>query len=274
MLETFSYTNHMNETIEFGASSGIFVNENDLHDFSYKVTSKNDRISAMKKGVVKKTIPLIIKCKTEAEGIAARNRLYEVMDKDTLAMKHGKLICNGYYLKCFCSGSKKSNYLLTKEYMVVKLTIQTDFPEWVKETTTTFNYGAGAQGTNLDFNNDFPYDYASNLLGKKMNNTGFIPSNFRMVIYGAIENPKITVSGHDYEVSVSVGANEFLTIDSIDKTIILTHTDGSKENCFHLRNRESYIFEKIPTGENDVSVNGDFKFDVTLLEERGEPKWI
>lgn len=273
MIERLKYQNHMGEVIEFG-KDGLYVNKSDIHDFAWSATSKNDRISAFKKGVVKKTIPVQIACGSEEEGLKARNRLFEIMEKDVLAMQHGKFILNGYYLKCYVVGSKKKEYLKNKSMMNVSLSVQTDYPMWVKETTTTFGYGQGHQGTNLDFNNDFPYDYTSNLLGQELNNTGFVPVEFRMNIYGPCIDPKVTIAGHDYEVTKEFLVNEYLTIDSREKTIVLTHVDGTKENCFNLRNRESYIFEKIPVGMNTVSNNGDFKFDVTILEERGEPKWI
>ncbi len=273
MLEKFIYKNHMNEIITFGESN-IFANQNDLHDYSWDVTSKNNKISSFKKGIISKSIPVYIICKTEKEGIAIRNKIFEVCEKDVLVGKHGTIMVGDYYLKCYVKASKKSEYLKLKHMMKLTLQITTDEPYWIKETMTTFNYGAGAAGSNLDYNNDFPYDYSSNLLGLQLNNTGFVPVNFRMRIYGACENPKVTIAGHEYEVAVSLADNEYLTIDSIKKTIVLTHTDGSTENCFNLRNKESYIFEKIPVGLNNVSNNGDFKFDVTLLEERGEPKWI
>jgi hypothetical protein len=131
--------------------------------------------------------------------------------------------------------------------MKVNVKIQTDFPYWVKETTTAFNHGsAGTEGTNLDYNRDFPHDYTSNLLGTALHNTGFVASNFIMRIHGACESPCVTINGHDYQVNVSVGRNETLTIDSVNKTIVLTHEDGSTENCFNLRYRYSYIFENIP----------------------------
>ena len=272
MVERIKYVNHMNEVIEFG-TNGIYVNESDLHDFAWSITKKNDRISAITAGVVKKTIPVYIVCGSEAEGIAKRNSLFEICEKDVLAMKHGKIILGDYYLKCYITGSKKSKYQTSKRYMEVKLTVQTDLPKWVKETITTFNYGAGSKGKNLDFENDFPYDYTSNLLSQKLNNTDFISTNFRMNIYGPCSNPVVTVAGHDYEVNVDFDANEYLTIDSVKKTIVLTHKDGATENCFNLRNRDSYIFEKMPVGISTVSNNGDFKFDITLLEERSEPKW-
>lgn len=273
MLEQLKYTNHKNETLEFGKGK-LFVNENDLHNFKWTVISKNDRISGFKKGIVTKTIPIILKCDSIEEGIKLRNRLFEVCEKDVLAVKHGRLVIGDYYLKCYVTESKKTDYLIHNGYMKITAKISTDFPYWVKETTHTFGYGVGQVGTNLDFNRDFPSDYSSNLLGKQLNNTGFVPTNFRMVIYGACETPGITVGGHLYEVAASVAANEYLTIDSINKTIVLTHTDGTKENCFNLRNRDSYIFEKMPVGSSNVAVNNDFKFDIVLLEERSEPKWI
>jgi len=270
MLERILYRNHMNETIQLG-EGGFYVNENDLRNFTWAITKKNDRISAFSRGVASRSIPVVI---VGPNRNALADRLFEICEKDVLTKQHGELHIGEYYMRCFVTASKKKSYLQTANVLNMTLTITSDYPYWVRETITTFNYGAGAQGTNLDFNNDFPYDYTSNLLSQKLNNTDFVPSNFRMNVYGPCENPCVTVSGHDYEVAVTLLANEYLTIDSVDKTIILTHTDGQKENCFNLRNRDSYIFEKMPVGINNVSNNGDFKFDITLLEERSEPRWI
>jgi phage-related protein len=74
-------------------------------------------------------------------------------------------------------------------------------------------------------------------------------------------------------VNCTVGANEYLTIDSSAKKVFLTAQDGTITNMFNNRNRDSYVFEKIPTGQNVVSWNGGFGFDIILLEERSEPKW-
>lgn len=273
MLEQLKYINHMNESLEFGKGK-LYVNENDLHDFAWQITSKNDRISGFKKGIVTKSIPIILKCDSEKEGIELKNKLFEIFEKDVLAVKHGKIIIGDYYLKCFVTESAKSEYLINKSYLKVTVKVSTDFPYWVKETPSTFNYGSGEVGTNLDFNRDFPFDFTSNLVGKYLNNTNFVATDFRINIYGICENPKITVAGHDYEVTASVGASEYLTIDSANKTIILTHANGTKENLFNKRNRDSYIFEKMPSGSSNVSANGNFKFEIILLEERGEPKWI
>lgn len=273
MLERIQYINHLNETIDIGIN-GIYVNESDLRDFAWSVTSKNDRITSFKKGVVKKTIPLVIVCTSETDGIEKRNQIFEVCEKDVLMMQYGRFIIGDYYLKCYVTGSKKSDYLRSKGLMVVKLTVQTDCPEWVKETSATFNYGVqGVTGANLDFNNDFAMDYASNLLGQQLINTGFMPADFIIKIYGSCTTPKITIAGHDYEVLTEVKSGEILTINSIDKTVILTDAEGNTANYFNLRNKDSYIFKKIPSGINKVATDLKFKFDIVLLEGRSEPKW-
>ena len=273
MLEKLKYINHMNEVLEFGKDN-LFMNENELHDFVWEITTKNDRISGFKRGIVTKTVPIILKCDSKEEGIKLKNKLFEVFEKDVLAVKHGKFIIGDYYMKCFITESSKSEYLIHKGYLKIELTVSTDFPYWVKETRTKFNYDQEVTSDYLDFNRDFPFDFTSNLIGRPLKNTNFVDTNFKINIYGYCKNPRITIAGHDYEVNVSVDSNEYLTIDSVNKTIVLTHSNGTTKNCFNNRNRDSYIFKKIPSGTYNVSSNTSFKFDVVLLEERGEPRWI
>ena len=74
MLEKITYINHLNEVVEFG-NGEIFANYNDLRNYDWSVISKNNKISGFKKGIVKKTLPIKIKAKTEEEGIACLKSL-------------------------------------------------------------------------------------------------------------------------------------------------------------------------------------------------------
>lgn len=274
MLEQLKYKNHMNEVFEFG-KDGIFVDMNDLHDYEWTVTKKGNRIASLDRAISKRKLPITIICDTEEQGIAARNKLLEVTEKDVLALQHGQVILGGYYFRCFVTKSEKSNYLTTKRYMTVTLTLTSDFPYWVKEETFVFRKLGedGESSQDLDFYFDYPFDYFSGMSNKDLNNTGFVGTNFRMIIYGACNNPAVYVSGHLYQVNCEVGANEYLTIDSVAKKVYITANDGTVTNVFNLRNRNSYIFEKIQPGQNTVTWDGDFGIDVILLEERSEPKW-
>lgn len=275
MLEQLRFINHVNEELIFG-KGGVFVNYSDLHDYRWQYTADGDKISVFKRGIVTKNIPVVVACQNADDGISIINQLMEYSEKDILVKQPGRLVVGQYYLPCYITGSAKSDYLAKRGYMIATLEAVTDQAAWIKETKFSFNYGSGhhSSGTDMDFNSDFPYDYSTPLSSQMVENPGFTGSNFRMVIYGECEDPHIGVGEHLYEVDCVIGSHEYLTIDSKKKTVILTKQNGTTENKFRYRNRDSYIFEKIPSGETMVSWDGDYKFDIILYEERSEPKWI
>lgn len=273
MLEQLKYKNHRNEVFEFG-KDGIFVDTNELHDYEWSVTQKNNKVSALERTMRTLKLPIVIMCATEEEGIAARNKLHEVVEKDVLAMQHGRIIIGDYYFRCFVTKSLKKEYLLSKRYMRVELSLTSDYPYWVKETTIPFSIVTEKEESDfLDYSFDYPVDFTTKLQSTQLDNPGFVGSNFRLIVYGACNNPTIAIGGHVYCVNCAVEDGEFLTVDSSSKKIYLTSKTGYVTNKFNNRNRDSYIFEKIPAGTNAVAWNGDFGFDVILLEERSEPKW-
>lgn len=274
MLEQLKYQNHLGEVFEFGRD-GVYVNVNELHDYEWSVAKKNNRISSLDHVVVTRKLPVIIMCTTEAEGIAARNRLFEVVEKDAMAMQYGRIIIGDYYFRCYVTKSVKKKYLTTAHYMEVTLSLTTDRPYWVKETTTVFMPTATTLGVrnDLDYDHDYPHDYTNDMTTRTVMNTGFVPSNFRLSINGPCVNPSVYVAGHQYQVNCEVESGEYLTIDSVAKTITLTTAGGEKKNLFNSRNKASYIFEKIPAGRQVVSWSGSFIFEVVILDERSEPKW-
>ena len=271
MLERLKYKNHMGEVIDFG-QSGIFVSGNDLHDYSWDVSTKNNKISSFRRSVAKRTLPVIIFCSTVADGVAARNRLMEVSEKDVLAQKPGQIIIGDYYFKCYITESKKSKYLASRRKMEVTLTLCSDVPYWVREDKHSFRK-ASATDLGLDYPHDYAFDFTSSFKNGTIINTDFTASNFRMIIYGPCTDPIVYVTGHAYSVNCNVADGEYLTIDSVAKTVTLTATDGTITNVFNLRGRDAYVFEKIRSGSNTVNWVGDFGVDIILLEERSEPKW-
>lgn len=271
MLERLKYKNHLGEVIDFGRS-GIFVSSNDLHDYSWTVTQKNDKISAFTRSVAKRTLPVVILCPTVEEGVAARNRLMEVAEKDVLAKKPGRIIIGDYYFQCYITESKKTKYLATRRRMEVKLTLTSDAPFWVRESAHSFWTG-GASNLGLDYPFDYAFDFTPDAVISTLVNTGFTASNFRLVVFGPCENPVVYVGGHPYGVNCTLESGEYVTIDSVAKTVIKTALDGTATNLFNQRSRDAYIFEKIPSGQTAVSFDDDLRVDIVLLEERSEPRW-
>ena len=277
MLEQLRYENHLGEEINFGRD-GLYVNQNDLHDFSWTTTSVNGVITGFERGMQTRSIPVRIACLSESDGITKRNRLFEIPEKDIIAGQYGRLWINGYYCECFITASKKARYAASDSYMAATLTVTTDRPVWVKETlvevTKSVSWTPIVSGTGLDIPFDFPFDLCGTVPRTVQRANGaFVESNFRLVAHGACNAVSVTINDHLYEVAASVQTGETLTIDSSLKKIYITDADGGFENVFDKRNRDSYIFEKIAPGTLDVQWNNEYTIDLYLLEERSEPKW-
>ena len=278
MHEEMTYVNHLGEHINFG-SAGMYVNANDLHDYKWSVGSVNGRISSFERGLQTRKLPVRIACASKADGIIKRNRLFEVPEKDVLAGQSGRLYVNGYYCECFVTESKKSNYNISEQYMATELTITTDRPAWYRETKVEIKKDAEwkpTAETGLDTPFDTPFDlspwYPRSYVHR---NDGFTDTDFRMTIYGLVNNPSVTVNGHEYLVNAAVGSGKALTIDSVNQTVQITDVDGKNpENAFNARSRDSYIFEKIPAGQLNVMWDNSFDIDLYLIESRSEPKWM
>ena len=274
MLEQVKYQNHMGEVFEFG-KDGIFVNASEIHDYSWNVTKKNNRVASLDYAISTRKLPVVVVCSTEAERNAAVNKLFEAVEKDVLALKHGRLIVGEYYFRCYVTKSAKKTYLNANGHMVITLTLTSDYPYWIRETSHYFlaTVSTFAVNNDLDYSHDYPHDYLNNVIATDLHNPDFVKSNFRMHINGPCSNPAVYIADHLYQVNCEVNEGEYLTIDSSAKTITITANDGTTFNVFNRRNKDSYIFEKIPTGSCAVSRTEAFNLEIVLLEERSEPKW-
>lgn len=275
LFERIRYQNHLGEILDFG-KCGLFVEENDLRNFAWEVQTNGDRITGFRRGIAQKTLPVSVAFRNPAYVKELKKRLFEFCEKDVIAKKYGKIIVGEYYFECYVTSSAKSHYTHDKDFTHFELGVATDRPFWISERTTPFRKGTSSDesGENLDYPYDYPYDYYAAGNAQRIVNSFFAPVDFRMVIYGAVNNPTITIGGHTYRVNVTVQSGEYLTIDSMAKTIVLTQNNGTKVNKFDNRDRTSYIFEPIPSGYSAVAWDSNFDFDITLIETRSEPQWI
>jgi hypothetical protein len=278
MLDKFTYTNHLGEVIRFGESP-YFVNQSDLRDYEWEYDDKLTRFHT--DSVVQKTLPIVIVADDVETASQLKNRLYEVFETDVLAKQKGTFEVNGYKMKAYAIGSKKSNYLISKKLLYVELKIVTDTPRWIEEKKFSFfpeieSESPEDYGRNYDQNREYPYGYDLDVLkSRRLNNDNFYSCGFIMTIYGAVENPVITIGGKIYRVNVTVEAGEYLKIvnDGTTKEITLFKNDGTTENCFAYRYKPQSVFAKIEPGIQEVLWNDGFGFEITLLKERSEPEW-
>ncbi|MGC4018948.1 MAG: hypothetical protein QM793_06795 [Muricomes sp.] len=307
MLEKIIYINHVNEKIEFG-NTGIYANYNDLRDYLWKYDMRAESIVKFKRETTEKSLPVVIYCESEEEGIATRNVLLETSEKDVLSKTPGTLYIGDYYLKCYIIGSKKASYLQDKRYMTTVFTLVTDHPFWCRDKTYSFyasteqivdnqnreEIGSILDGVDLspEYPRDYPYgyitkykpakrrylrdyayDYYRNHTIGKLDNDHFASSAFRLIIYGPCSHPEIRIGDNLYRVSAVLYDSEYLVIDSRERTIVKYGRNGVQTNMFNARDKENYIFEKIPAGKQAVKWNAQYAFDVVLYQERSEPAW-
>lgn len=252
MLEQVKYRNHLGEEISF-SENGIYVKSSDLHDYAWEYAERSGKISSFKRNIIQKKIEIVILCDNEGAGIQKRNFLMEYCEKDVIAKQPGKIIVNGYYLKCYVIASTKTEYLKSKKRMYVSLILLSDEPFWIKEVMPEYNS-----------------DY-------QMTNPLTQAANFRLEINGLAESPAmITIGGTNYGISDTVASGETLVIDSLTKEVYKL-VNGEKVNVFNKRLRtdsNDYVFRKIPAGSNTVRRSSNFTWSMILYDERSEPKWI
>lgn len=275
MLDNFIFENHLEQRF-VGLENGVYLNYNDLRDYSWSYETINNRISRFYMATKNRKIPLVVCCDSDEKAINIKNRLHELAEADVVARIPGRIYVGDFYTNGYITGSSKSNYLVKKRLCNLNLTLTSDDPAWYKERKYVF--GNSSENTvsgsgSGDYPYDYPYDYAVMLRARDILCDTITDNAFRLKIYGAVTDPVVTINAHDYMVRGTVGAGESLLIDSLTKTITHTNANGEKTNWFDRRGREDYIFQPIPSGRNAVRWSGAFPFDLTVIEKRSEPKW-
>lgn len=271
MFDDFVYETHGGARF-VGSKNGVYIDSNDLRDYEWSPILVNKRISRFDRNTATKTLSLRIAGFSKDQATDVKNKLTTLFDLDISARQPGKVWLGDWFLQAYATKSSKENYNVTKRYAEFTCEFTCDNPVWQKEKNFSFLSNSGG-ATAVAYPYQYPYRYGNSLIGSALNNQASNPCKFLMIVYGPCANPSVYIDGHEYNVNVTLLTGQRLTIDSRGKTILGTDVDGTKTNCFHLRNRDSYIFEPIPVGTIPLTRSDNFGVDLTLIEERSEPKW-
>lgn len=271
MIENLVHTNHNGDILDF-VKSGIFVNMNDLRDFTWSIDAANNSINGFYKEVAPKTIPVVIK-----KNVNLIDNVIDHFESDVHDKKPGFFVVNGYEFYCYCTSVKYSDYDNDK-FIVAELGITSDNPIWIKKHKISFYSTSVPDGTSYikRYAYHYPYRYRANVGVKNLFNNLPYSSHFMLIIYGPVENPSITINGHIYQIFTDIGDNERIVINyssNANKTVFKYLSNGDMVNIFNYRNKEVSVFKKISPGNQLVSWSGLFSFDIVLFEERSSPKW-
>lgn len=272
------YINSEGQRINLTGENYKLMATNELFDYNWQYATKGSampEISSFSKKIVEKTLSIGISAKSKEEYYALISKLLSIIDRDIYYTTPGRLYVNDTYLRCYFTGSSKPKRYANTQRTVVDFTILCEKNEWVEERKNEFGVAENVDlDAGLDYKYDYRFDFTNTIESRLLQNTGYVESDMIMTIYGPCDVPKVTIGTNVYKVNTSLISGEYLEINTETRSIYKTMNSGTKVNLFDDRDRENNIFSKVPEGNNMVARNGAFRFDITLLIKRSEPKWI
>lgn len=262
---------------ELSLEGKFSIKSTDFHSYKWKVSAVSkkfgSRVNSIGKDPMEIPGVLVFTGGKEAAELAL-DSVRDYFEFDVANVSPGTLVIGDWYVKGFVISSSTSEY--GENYIKNAVTLYCPYPFWIKEKKYSFYKAeSGGSDAGLDFPFDFPFDLGSDMdyLSGNIENDLLLPAQFKMIVYGPIVNPMVTIGGQIYRVFTTVSANEYLVIDTREQQIYRVTRNGLRINEFNNRDKEHSIFEPIPSGNNSVIWNKTFGFDVTLYQERSEPKW-
>ena len=254
---------------------GIRTKKANYHAWKWGVTGTTlqygIRISNFTRKPVEYTTQLIFSGSYESRRQMI-NALHEDFELDIRNGIPGRVIWGEYYIDCFMAESSTEpdvGNVWTKN----DVKIYCPYPFWIKEETKSFYPAQAPVGQEfLDYPYDYEYDYFYGNPGSAVWDTEFpFASDFKMTIYGLVSNPRVLVNGYPYQINTDLAEDEYLIIDSRDNTI-QKYIGSQVINIFDSRDKTKSVFQPMPGGALRFNWSGAFGFDLTLFEERSEPR--
>lgn len=277
------YVNSKEESLDL-TSFPYSLQDEPLYNFAW---TSDLTASGTKKSIVNRFLrtskelqmDLVIHADTEEQFKTYLDHFFRITEYDVINKTPGRLILkdSGEYISCYVISSENSMWQNGIRTNVKKITFLFPYPFWITEEKKSFykTERESAAETFLDYNYPYPYDYLPETGGIiRWAVDHFTSSEFLMTIYGAVDNPQVTVNDYAYQIMTSLESNEYMQIDSRNNTVLKYLANGVVQNVFDLRNKERSIFEPIPSGNLMVTWSGNFGFDITLFLERSEPVWL
>lgn len=203
------------------------------------------------------------------------DKICDILDYDCANNQSGKLYYGDYYINCFITSSSTGISSTSIYRSDIEFEIYCEKQEWIKEKF--YNLVVSKEkvtNNNKKYTYCYPFVYSNEKNTISISNDTLIPCDFLLRVYGSCVNPFVKIGENVYLVETTLSNDEYLEINSKDKTIFAYSKYGDKRNLFAYRSKmRSNFFEKIASGSQQVNYSGDYSSELIIFEKRGEPKW-
>lgn len=201
------------------------------------------------------------------------NLLHAAFDADVFNKTPGQIWHGKYYIDCYATFSSTG---YDAPWTNNTVNFYCPYPFWMCDHTWTGTATETESYEYLDYDYDYNYDVLYSSAGyRRIDNPGEGAAEFTLTMHGAAQNPAVVIDGVSIGVNATILADEYVVIDSKNKTVMKYTDDGTySENIFNRRFKEVSIFERISAGHHNFVWPGTFDFKFVLHEERSEPLWI
>lgn len=272
------YRNSVGNKIELNKAPYYFQRSTSLmsHKWEYTNSEYVNKIEDFNMNFSDKQFTIGVLTADDKEYRNALKRLNDVFEYDVKHLTCGRLYVGEDYLNCYIIEGNQNTYDTRANVVLKPFKLIAENGQWIREkeyvSTDITAEGEGEEELGLDYPHDYPFDYKHSK-SDTIYNESVSGMDFKMVIYGPCEYPEVVVGGNTYFVETTLETAERLEIDSINKTVRKYDSLGNFENVFHLRDRDHYIFEQIPTGISSIERNDSYDVYLTVYEYRSEPEW-
>lgn len=246
-----------------------------FYDYEWEVDETTLTIGSKVNGFGKKAAKYILTLDfrgSKEKRAEMADRFYRLADGDILTKIAGRLYFKDSYIRCFIVSAEFDETDLARTVRR-EATVYVPYPFWIRETPYYFKAAEITSTNNKRYAGRYAYRYANGLNNTYIINDHYAESNFRMVIYGPCVKPSVYIGGYEYHVDITLESGEYMEIDSAAETVTKYMVSGIRVNAFNNRSFQNNIFRPVQPGQQDVSWDGSFDFDLILFEERSEPRW-
>ena len=252
-------------------TNDVWIESCDFHKKSWKANSTAKKIGSKFDyySLEERSYEVICMIK-EKDKFTILDKIDEVAEYDIMKDTLGTLSIDDWSIQCGIIETETYKENLTTK---LSMKIYCPVPLWSRETTRQFKIISGSTGEgglNYPFNYDF--NYTSSYIKASITNPLSYEADFRMIFYGPCEDPTVNIGENKYKVGCELEEGEYIVIDTKNSTIKKYDIVGAETNVFSLREPRDF-FNKIESGENIITWDNSFGFDITIIEQKGEPKW-